>query len=191
MITTSHGLRIATLGGQFDAEKYNSKNPVRWFELLGPTYSIVAKEHSYLRKSDIQKLLAHPAITPAKSQHHKPGSLAAIRAAADSAPTKIDILLTHAIPDAIANLCPNAPPAAQLVSSFCPHLNGVVKNAMPRYHFASGVGTFWEREPFAWSGVAEAGRVTRFISLGSFGGSVSAGEKKPRVCRLFRANLRL
>ena len=123
----------------------------------------------------------------AKSQHHKPGSLAAIRAAADSAPTKIDILLTHAIPDAIVNLSPNAPPASQFASSSCSHLNGVIEKAMPRYHFASGVGTFWEREPFTWPGVAEAGRVTRFISFGSFGGSVSTGEKKPRVCCPFCA----
>ena len=154
-----------------------------------PRYD-VTKGQSYLCKADVQRLLAHPAITAARSQHHKPGSLAAIRAAADSAPSKIDILLTHAIPDAIVNLSHNAPPAAQLAPSFCSHLNRVTEKTMPRYHFSSGAGTFWEREPFAWPGVAEAGRVTRFISLGSVGGSVGAGEKKPRVCFLFRANLR-
>jgi hypothetical protein len=65
-----------------------------------------ATDHSYLREADIQRLLAHPAITAAKSQHNNSGSLTAIRGAADSAPTKIDILLTHAIPDAIANSLP-------------------------------------------------------------------------------------
>lgn len=165
-------------------------SPVSSFEPLPPVYSLVAKGQSYLCKADIQKLLAHPAITAVRSQHHKPGSLAAIRAAADSAPSKIDILLTHAIPDAIINLSHNVPPAGQLAPSFCSHLNRVIERTMPRYHFSSGVGTFWEREPFAWPGVAEAGRVTRFISLGSAGGSVGAGEKKPRVCSLFRASLR-
>ena len=165
-------------------------SPVGSLESLSPLYSLVAKGQSYLCKADVQRLLAHPAITAARSQHHKPGSLAAIRAAADSAPSKIDILLTHAIPDAIVNLSHNAPPAAQLAPSFCSHLNRVTEKTIPRYHFSSGAGTFWEREPFAWPGVAEAGRVTRFISLGSVGGSVGAGEKKPRVCFLFRANLR-
>ena len=165
-------------------------NAVGPFRSLPPVYSLVAKGQSYLCKSDIQRLLAHPAITAAKSQHHKPGSLAAIRAAADSAPSKIDILLTHTIPDAIVNLSHNAPPAAQLAPSFCSHLNRVIEKTIPRYHFSSGVGTFWEREPFAWPGVAEAGRVTRFISLGSVGGSVGTGGKKPRVRFLFRANFR-
>jgi hypothetical protein len=36
---------------------------------------------------------------------------------------------------------------------------------MPRYHFASSVGTFWEREPFAWSSMAEAGRLTAWGRL--------------------------
>jgi hypothetical protein len=38
---------------------------------------------------------------------------------------------------------------------------------------------FWEREPFMWDD--EEGRISRFISLGAFGGEPSPG-KKQRVC---------
>lgn len=42
---------------------------------------------------------------------------------------------------------------------------------------------FWEREPFVWEG-EEGGRVTRFLSLGAFGGAAPAVGKKPRVSTL-------
>lgn len=42
---------------------------------------------------------------------------------------------------------------------------------------------FWEREPFVWDD--EEGRVSRFVSLGAFGGEPTAGKKqrvRPLVC---------
>jgi hypothetical protein len=35
---------------------------------------------------------------------------------------------------------------------------------------------FWEREPFVWDD--EDGRVSRFVSLGAFGGEPTAGKKQ-------------
>lgn len=70
------------------------------------------------------------------------------------------------------------PSAAQPpVSAF----DDVIRRGKPKYHFAVGGGTppqFWEREPFVWDDAS--GRVSRFVSLGAFGGGQSA-EKKSRV----------
>lgn len=35
---------------------------------------------------------------------------------------------------------------------------------------------FWEREPYVWDD--EAGRVSRFVSLGAFGGEPVSGKKQ-------------
>jgi hypothetical protein len=46
---------------------------------------------------------------------------------------------------------------------------------------------FWEREPFVWDG--EEGRVSRFVSLGSFGGEPTTGKKQrvsPSPCTRYR-----
>jgi hypothetical protein len=112
------------------------------------------------------------------------GSLSAIQAASSTSQL-IDILLTNAFPTHVtvfssaALPTPIFPPpslAADAVSE-------VVRKIKPRYHFVAGGGSqtppqFWEREPFMWEG--EDGRVTRFLSLGAFGGQPPAG-KKPRV----------
>ena len=61
------------------------------------------------------------------------------------------------------------------------YVDDVVRRAKPRYYFATGAGgppQFWEREPFAWDD--EDGRITRFVSLGAFGGEHGTA-KKPRV----------
>ncbi|KAJ7578407.1 CwfJ C-terminus 1-domain-containing protein-like protein [Mycena floridula] len=46
----------------------------------------------------------------------------------------------------------------------------------PRYYFTGGASIFWEREPFVWDD--ENGRVTRFLSLGPFGGPPQTGKKQ-------------
>jgi diadenosine tetraphosphate (Ap4A) HIT family hydrolase len=43
----------------------------------------------------------------------------------------------------------------------------IAKALSPRYHFTSGNDIFWERAPYRNS----SGRITRFISLGNYGGS--------------------
>ena len=45
---------------------------------------------------------------------------------------------------------------------------------------------FWEREPFVWDD--EEGRVSRFISLGAFGGEQPTTGKKQRVSRFYSGN---
>ena len=60
-------------------------------------------------------------------------------------------------------------------------MSEIVRKTKPRYHFAAGGGhppKFWEREPFVWDD--DNGRVSRFVSLGAFGGEQGPG-KKPRV----------
>lgn len=63
-----------------------------------------------------------------------------------------------------------------------PPLDDVVRRTQPRYHFAMGAGAppaFWEREPFVWEG--DENRVTRFVTLGAFGGEAPSMGKKQRV----------
>ena len=55
----------------------------------------------------------------------------------------------------------------------------IVRRTKPRYHFTAGGGKppkFWEREPFVWD--EDNGRVTRFVSLGAFGGPPAEGKKQ-------------
>jgi hypothetical protein len=66
-----------------------------------------------------------------------------------------------------------------------PPLDEVIRKVKPRYHFAALGGRppqFWEREPFVWND--EAGRISRFVSLGAFGAEATGG-KKPRVRQIF------
>lgn len=127
----------------------------------------------------MRKLLAHPSITVASDKNSNPNSLAALRAASSASVPKIDILLTHATPASIALHTPNVP--QPLTDPISVPLDDVVRAALPRYHFVSGSGVFWEREPFGWPGAAEDGRSTRFISIGKFGGKLAEGQKRPRV----------
>lgn len=118
-------------------------------------------------------------------------SLASIQASASSSQS-IDILLTNAWPVCITQLCQSylADPQPNLRA---PPLDEVIRKIKPRYHFAAGVGKsqppmFWEREPYVWDD--EKGRVSRFVSLGAFGGETVAG-KKQRVSMelVFRCEL--
>ena len=114
------------------------------------------------------------------------GSLAAIRASTSSSQL-IDILLTNTFP-MHASAFSNAPlpdPSFPPQSCQAHPVADVVRQIKPRYHFIAaggGEGTtpmFWEREPFVWT--EEAGRVSRLVSLGSFGAPPPASGKKQRV----------
>ena len=106
----------------------------------------------------------------------------------NTTPQLIDILLTNSFPTNIVGLS-----AAPLPSSDFPPSRGaepisdIIRRTKPKYHFVSGgdgqhTPMFWEREPFIWD--EEGGRVSRFVSLGSFGAAPTAG-KKQRVSHLF------
>ncbi|KIM33244.1 hypothetical protein M408DRAFT_14068 [Serendipita vermifera MAFF 305830] len=163
VVMTSQGIRIAALGGQYDPASYSS-----------PKYA----PSNHFTSSDVRKLLAHPSITAVKDKNYNPNSLAALRAASSASVPKIDILLTHATPASIALHTPNVP--QPLTDPISVPLDDVVRAALPRYHFVSGPGIFWERDPFAWPDAAEEGRYTRFLSVGRFGGMIPEGQKRPR-----------
>jgi len=105
-------------------------------------------------------------------------SLAAIQASASTSQL-IDILLTNVWPVSITLLSTAPLPDPQLLSIGAPPLDDVIRKTKPRYHFAAGGAhppKFWEREPFVWDD--EQGRVSRFVSLGAFGGEPATGKKQ-------------
>ncbi|KAG6862054.1 hypothetical protein C0995_007184 [Termitomyces sp. Mi166 len=164
IITTVHGLRIACLGGKYDADVYSTADSAPGF--LSPFFSSKTTE----------RLLSN-LLTKTSTQSYK--SLAAIQSSASSSQL-IDIFMTNVWPSAITQLSGVPFPLPELASSGVAELDEVIPRIKPRYHFAASGGVppqFWEREPFVWDD--EEGRVSRFISLGAFGGAPSAG-KKPR-----------
>jgi hypothetical protein len=121
------------------------------------------------------------AKTTAQNQNYK--SLAAIRDAATSSQL-IDVLISNTWPSSIPQFSSAPLPAIDLASVTAPPLDEAFRRTKPRYHFSAGGGQppmFWEREPFVWDD--ENGRVSRFVSLGAFGGEPTAG-KKQRVSSL-------
>jgi hypothetical protein len=91
----------------------------------------------------------------------------------------IDILISNAWPSTITNFSEAPLPSPELVSIGVPPLDEVIRRVKPRYQFSGGGGRppkFWEREPFIWED--EGNRVTRFVSLGAFGGETTAGKKQ-------------
>jgi len=121
--------------------------------------------------------------SPADFKGQNYSSLASIRDTALSSQL-VDILITHDWPVSITSHSSVSLPSPEFASSGSPPLDSVIQKVRPRYHFAGGGGhppRFWEREPFTW--VNEGGRVTRFVSLGAFGGEQGAG-KRERVGRI-------
>ncbi|KAJ6531281.1 CwfJ C-terminus 1-domain-containing protein-like protein [Mycena capillaripes] len=164
IITTANGLRIACLGGRYDPEIYHSADAAPGFG--SPFFSTQTME----------RLLSNTLTTSTSKQNYK--SLADIQSTASSSQL-IDILITNAWPAAITNLSSAPLPAPELASIGAPPLDDTIRRTKPRYHFAAGGGQppmFWEREPFLWSD--DQDRVSRFVSLGAFGGEPTAGKKQ-------------
>ncbi|KAG6917921.1 hypothetical protein DXG01_000358 [Tephrocybe rancida] len=164
IITTAHGLRIACLGGTYDASIYSTADAAPGF--LSPFFS----------SQTMERLLSNSLAKTSSNQSYQ--SLAAIQSTASSSQL-IDVFMSNVWPSAITQLS-NAPlPLPELASSSAAVLDEAIRRIKPRYHFASGgtVPQFWEREPYTWDD--EEGRVSRFISLGAFGGEPRTG-KKPR-----------
>ena len=115
-------------------------------------------------------------------------SLAAIRAAASST-SLIDVMISNVWPEPITQFSDVTLPSPELASIGVQPAGDIVRSTKPRYFLAASGGKppkFWEREPFVWDD--EQGRVSRFISLGAFGGEQPATGKKQRVphFRFFR-----
>jgi hypothetical protein len=168
IITTAKGLRIACLGGTFDPNIYGSAEAAPGF--LSPFFS----HHT------IERLLSNTLSksSTSTSSQKSYSSLASIQASSTSSQL-IDVLLTNVWPASIAEFSSAPLPDPQLSSIGAPPLNEVIRKTKPRYHFAAGGGSppqYWEREPFIWED--EQGRVSRFVSLGAFGGEPTTGKKQ-------------
>jgi hypothetical protein len=88
----------------------------------------------------------------------------------------VDVLITNSWPSSITDFSSIPLPHLDIMRIGTPPLDDVITRIKPRYHFAAGGGMFWEREPFVWDD--EAGRITRFVSLGPFGGEPASGKKQ-------------
>ncbi|KAF9454609.1 hypothetical protein P691DRAFT_786180 [Macrolepiota fuliginosa MF-IS2] len=162
----AHGLRIACLGGVYDAEVYDTAEAPPGF--VSPYFSAHTTE----------RLLANTLSTTSTSKNYQ--SLASIQSTSTTSQA-IDILLSNAWPSLITSFSTSPVSQTDLVTVFAPPLDDIVRHTQPRYHFAVGAGTpptFWEREPFVWEG--DENRVTRFVGLGAFGGEAPPSGKKQR-----------
>jgi hypothetical protein len=105
-------------------------------------------------------------------------SLASIKASATSSQL-IDVLISNVWPYLISQFSSTPLPAPELSSIDVQPAGELVRRTKPRYHIAAAGGNppmFWEREPFVWDD--EQGRISRFISLGAFGGEPTPGKKQ-------------
>ena len=120
-------------------------------------------------------------MTTSTSESQNFSSLAAIRAAASST-SLIDVMISNVWPEHVTQFSDVALPSPELSSIGVPPASEIMRSTKPRYFLAAAGGKppmFWEREPFVWDD--EQGRVSRFISLGAFGGDQPATGKKQRV----------
>ncbi|TFK76363.1 nuclear protein [Pluteus cervinus] len=170
LVTTANGLRIGCLGGIFENTVYSSSEAAPACIPLGfssPFFSVQTTE----------RLLSNTLSKGSSVRDYK--SLASIQSSATSS-QRVDVLLTNAWPSAITQLSSTPLPQSSLASTGCYPLDDIVKRLQPRYHFAALGGkppVFWEREPYVWEDDSTEARISRFISLGSFGGE-SQGKKQ-------------
>ncbi|KAF9013941.1 nuclear protein [Cyathus striatus] len=160
-VTTASGLRIACLGGIYNPDIYYTADAPPGF--TSPFFS----------SQTVERLLANTMTKSSSSKNYS--SLSTISTSASSSQL-IDILLTNSWPQAITNFSSKT---HAMSTSGAPPLDDLIRRTKPRYHFASAVDhppKFWEREPFIWDN--EDSRVTRFLSLGAFGGESTGGKKQ-------------
>lgn len=172
MVTTASRLRIACLGGIYEPQIFSTAEAAPGF--MSPFFS----HHT------IDRLLSNTLASSSSQQSQKTySSLASIQASA-SASQLIDIVLTNTWPSCVTNFSqtPFLDTQRETAAIGAPPLDDVIRKTKPRYHFAAGSGPqaqlprFWEREPYVWDD--EQGRISRFISLGPFGGEAPAGKKQ-------------
>ncbi|KAH7889530.1 CwfJ C-terminus 1-domain-containing protein-like protein, partial [Phlebopus sp. FC_14] len=166
IMSTAHGLRIACLGGIHNPDIYASSEAPPGFA------------SPFFTTHTVQRLLSNSLTISNAGKGKNYSSLASIRDTASSSQL-VDIFITNDWPASIASQSSIPLSSPQLASSGAPPLDEIIRKIKPRYHFASGGGwapRFWEREPFVWDD--EGGRVTRFVSLGAFGGDQGTGKKQ-------------
>ncbi|TBU65503.1 nuclear protein [Dichomitus squalens] len=168
VLTTPHGIRIGCLAGIYDSNVYAAAESAHGFT------------SPYFTAQTVEKLLANT-MTSSKPKEQNYTSLASIKSSSASSQL-IDIFISNAWPAGITEFSSAPLPAPELAAIGVEPVSEVVRKTKPRYHFAAGGGRpprFWEREPYTWDGPEDTGRVSRFVSLGAFGGEQPSG-KKPR-----------
>lgn len=188
MLTTAHGIRIACLGGVYDSNVYTTADsPQVSLSIHVLPAEIPSGQRTqgftspYFTAQTVEKLLANT-LTTSKPKEQNYNSLAAIKSSSSSSQL-VDILISNVWPSDITNFSSAPLPAPELASIRVEPVTAIVRKTKPRYHLAAGGGhppKFWEREPYVWD--EDNGRVSRFVSLGAFGGEQGPG-KKPRVSR--------
>ncbi|KAH9945834.1 nuclear protein [Epithele typhae] len=166
VLTTPQGIRIACLAGTYNSNEYASSDSAPGF----------ASPH--FTAQTVEKLLANT-MTSSKPADKNYISLAAI-AGSSASSQLVDILISNAWPAGIDGFSAAPLPAPELSAIGVRPVADVIRKTKPRYHFAAGGGKpakFWEREPYVWD--EDNGRVSRFVSVGAFGGEQGPG-KKPR-----------
>ncbi|KAH9928175.1 nuclear protein [Fomitopsis serialis] len=166
VIMTPKGLRIACLGGICDSNLYTASEAAHGF--MSP----------YFMSQTVERLLSNTLTTSKPGSQQNYTSLAAIKANAATSQL-VDIFISNAWPSSVTHAS-NAPlPDPALSSIGIDPVAEIVRRTKPRYHFAAGGGSppkFWEREPFVWG--EDNGRISRFVSLGAFGGPPTEGKKQ-------------
>ncbi|KAH8117058.1 CwfJ C-terminus 2-domain-containing protein-like protein [Phellopilus nigrolimitatus] len=149
LLTTSHGLRIACLGGLYDEQVYVS------------TESPLGFSDPYFSSQTVEKLLSNVTTASSSTSSNTKSSLAALTNSPVSSHL-VDILISQAWPASVTRFSNSAPSAFE-ANHAVPAIDDIMTQAKPKYHFSTGAGSppqFWEREPFSWAD--EDGRVTRF-----------------------------
>ncbi|KAI0306802.1 nuclear protein [Multifurca ochricompacta] len=156
-ITTVEGLRIACLGGTYKPEVYGQSRITHGFS------------SPYFTAQTVSKLLSDTVSTPMP----RASSLS------NTSYSFVDVLISHDWPSVISEFSAVPLPSPELCNVGSPPINEIIVKTKPRYIFCSGgvkPPRFWEREPFTWTD--EADRVSRFVSLGAFGGEPNDGRKQ-------------
>jgi hypothetical protein len=157
LVSAVSGLRLAALGGKWDAQHYAESND------HGDQQSAVqALLNPYLTAANVKSLLDHPSfkepVTSSTAQERytqaEPTSLAAARAqmakqasllqqqAEQEAKSSVDILLTNTWPSGVtmfSNIDKLPHPTSRVWGS--PVVARLARNAEPRYHFALAPGS--------------------------------------------------
>jgi hypothetical protein len=185
-MTTKHGLRIACLGGIYDDDIFNTSEsaPVC---ISASKICLSADRRQgfaspFFSAHTVDKLLSSSMANSSSGQNYK--SLAAIQSSSSSSQL-VDILISNVWPASIGHLSSVPFPPGTAPPATVPPIDDVVRKLKPAYHFAAAGGDpplFWEREPYVWD--KESGRISRFVSLGSFGAGPPPGGKKQRVSPL-------
>ncbi|OSX65607.1 hypothetical protein POSPLADRAFT_1044935 [Postia placenta MAD-698-R-SB12] len=165
IITTPQSLRVACLGGIYDSNLYAAAESAHGFT------------SPYFTSQTVEKLLSNSLTTSHPSDQNYT-SLASIKATTSSSQL-VDILISNAWPSDITRFSSAPLPSPELSSIGVEPVAEVVRRTKPRYHFAAGGGIppkFWEREPFIWN--EEGDRISRFVSVGAFGGQPTEGKKQ-------------